>query len=151
MYDDGTLSDSFFDKQLIKSTDRSVEFFIRGQTQETKTETNMKYPGVFQDMMFKIVAIQFRLVGLEGAELLKYEDDFAFELIIVDKSILFIGISDMEFIGKRMFERKLLMPLTIGPYENFKVVLHVGCQSDKFDVLKGQVSLVGYKRLSIKG
>ena len=144
------MSDSIFDKQLIKSTDRHVEFFTRGQTPDTVTETNMKDPSVFQDMLFKIVAIQFRLVGLEGAELLKYEDDFALDLIVVDHSILFMAISDMEFIGKRVFERKLLVPIMLRPYEDFRVVVHVGCQSDKFGIVKGQVSLVGFKKLVIE-
>lgn len=152
--DDGTLSYSFFDKQLIKSTDKRVEFFMRAQTLETMTETNMKYPCIFRNMLFKVVAIQFRLVGLEGAELLKYEDDFALDLIIVDHSILFMALSDMEFVGKRMFERKLLTPIIISSYEDFRVVLHVGDQlihklSDSFCLLKGQVSLMGFRRLSI--
>ena len=143
------MSDSIFDKQLIKSTDRHIEFFTRGQTPDTVTETNMKDPGVFQDMLFKIVAIQFRLVGLEGAELLKYEDYFGLEFMITDRSYLFIGVSDMDLIGRRYFERKLLIPITISPYENFKVVLHVGCEPEDFDIVKGQISLVGFKRLTM--
>jgi hypothetical protein len=146
------VDENFFSKERISLSDSRIEFFKKALTGETVTETN-----IFQSfsvgpyVVFKVRSIQFRLVGLEGAELLKYENCFALEFMICDRTYRYMAISDMEFLYKRLFERKLEIPITLFPHDLFKVILHINQKElervlGKYESLIGQVSLVGLKR-----